>query len=59
MGSFLAKMMNLVLLIDRLTRLFDVTSLHFLDAPGLSLDTRHHFKVLTYLSTHFSGVLCC
>ena len=59
MGSSLAKMMNVVLLIDCLTRPFDVTPLHFLDAPGLSLDTRLHFKVLTYLSTHFSGVLCC
>ena len=59
MGSSLAKMMNVVLLIDRLTRPFDVTPLHFLDASGLNLDTRHHFKVLVFLLSHFSGVLCC
>ena len=49
MGSSLAKTMNFVLLIDRLTRPFDVTSLHFLDAPGLNLDTMHKFKALPFL----------
>ena len=44
MGSSFVKTMNVVLLIDRSTRPFDVTSLHFLDAPGLNLDTRHHFR---------------
>ena len=58
MGSSLAKTMNCVLLVDRLRRPFDVTSLHSLDAPGLNLDTRHHFKVLlfqTHTSMEFSA----
>ena len=59
MGSSLAKMMNVVLLIDCLTRPFDVTPLHFLDAPGLNLDTRHHFRCFLsfrHTSLAFSAV---